>query len=85
MPTIQVSANSSRLRALKHAVEMNIDMLNDMAVDPMWMSPNDLRVLAQKPDEEIRKEMQKNSKEVFENVDKLIALQFLHAELNEIE
>ena len=85
MPTIHVSPNSSRLKALKHAVEMNIDMLNDMAVDPMWMSPNDLRKLAQKPDEEIRKEMSKNSKEVFENVDKLIALQALHAELNEIE
>lgn len=85
MASINVSPNSSRLRALKYAINMNIDMLNDMAVDPMWMSPGDLRRMATLSDEEIRKEMQKNSKEVFENIDKLIALQFLHAELNEIE
>ena len=82
MPTIRVSPNSTRLKALKFAVEMNIDMLNDMGTDPMWMSPNDLRKLATKSDEEIRKEMSKNSKEVHENIDKLIALNFIHAELN---
>ena len=85
MPSLHVSPNSMRLKALNAAINSNIDMLNDMAVDPMWMSPGDIRRLATMSDEEIRKEMSKNSKEVFENIDRLVALQFLQAELNEIE
>jgi len=85
MASIQVSPNSSRLKALKFALEMNIDMLNDMATDPMWYNPTDLRMLAGKSDEEIRTTMHKNCNEVYENIDRLIALQFLHAELNEIK
>jgi len=85
MSTINFAPNSTKLKALKYAVDVNIDMLNDMAVDPMWLSPADVRRLATLSDEDIRAELSKNSKEVYENIDKLVALQFLQAELNEIQ
>jgi len=85
MPLLNVSPNSTRLKALKASVEMSIDMFNDMAVDDMWMNPKQVRELATKSDEEIRAEMCKNSKAVYENIDQLVTLQFLYAELNNIE
>ncbi len=67
--------------ALIQSVSMSIDMLNDMALDPMFLTPSDLRKLAETSDEEIRKTFRKNADEAFKNVDQLLALQMLYSEL----
>lgn len=63
--------------ALIHSIEMSIDMLNDMGLDPMWMTPTSLRELATKSDEEIRKQFSINAEETFKNMEELAALQNL--------
>jgi len=85
MSTINFAPNSTKLKALKYAVDVNIDILNDMAADPMWLTPADVRKLSTLSDEEIRTELSKNSKEIYENIDMLVALQLLQTELNEIQ
>ena len=67
--------------ALLGAVEMSIDMYNDMALDPMWMQPSDVRELATKSDAEIRKVISDNAKEASDNLDKLIELELIRAKL----
>ncbi len=67
--------------ALLQSVEMSIDMFNDMVLDPMWMTPTQLRELAGKSDEEIRATFTKNGDEVFKNIDQLVSLQILYSEL----
>ena len=67
--------------ALLGAVEMTIDMYNDMALDPMWMQPSDVRELATKSDAEIRKVISDNAKEASDNLDKLIELELIRAKL----
>ncbi len=69
--------------ALLQSVEMSIDMFNDMALDPMWMTPSALRELAEKSDAEIRATLTKNGNEVFKNIDQLVSLQILYSELKE--
>ncbi len=76
-----ITLNPKVKSALIHAVSMNIDMLNDLAVEPMWMSPSDLRLLAQKDDAAIRAEMSKSSRAVYKNIDQLVALELLYSEL----
>ena len=70
-------------KALLQSVEQSIDMLNDMALDPMWQSPQSIRELAVKSDEEIRATITKNGKEVDANIDQLVSLQLLRADLLE--
>jgi len=67
--------------ALLQSVEMSIDMFNDMALDPMHLTPTQLRMLAAKSDDEIRAELSKHTNEVFENIDQLVSLQILYSEL----
>ena len=68
-------------KALLTTVEQTIDMLNDLAVDPMWMNPEMLRELAGKSDDEIRTTMSETSKEVYANIDRLVSLEILLVEL----
>ncbi len=72
-PAIQV--------ALLQAVEMNIDMLNDMALDPLWFNGKEIRELACKSDTEIRAVIVKHHEEAFENIEQLVSLQILYSEL----
>ena len=69
--------------ALLQTVEQAIDMLNDLAVDPMWMNPEMVRMLAAKSDDEIRTTMSENSKAVYANIDQLVSLELLRNELKE--
>lgn len=67
--------------ALERAVEINIDILNDMALENMWLTAKAVRELAEKSDEEIRHTMQKNQTAAYENVEQLVSLQILYSEL----
>lgn len=80
MPTINISEEIKQ--SLIRSVEGTIDMLNDMAVDPMFMTPSQVRELSGASDTTIRETFTKNAKEVFENVDQLINLQLLLVKLN---
>ena len=82
MPTL-TNLKGTRLKALRSCVESHIDMLNDMAVDPLWFNVTQLRELAGKSDEEIRSTMSANAKEVYENIDMLVELRFIQSDLNQ--
>lgn len=67
--------------ALLQSIEVSIDMYNDMALDPMWFQVSEIRELATKSDEEIRRVISEKSKEASENIDMLVELELLRAEL----
>ena len=79
MKTLTLSPSVQK--ALLQSVEQSIDMLNDMALDPMWQNPQSIRVLAAKSDDEIRTTMSENSKAVYANIDQLVSLEILRNEL----
>ena len=79
-----VTLTRKQLNALLMATESNIDMYDDMALDPMFLTANQVRVLATKSDEEIRKTFSNNAKETSENIDMLIELQLLYAQLKSL-
>ncbi len=79
MTTIKLS--SATKTALLWCVENSIDMLNDMALDPMWLNPKMVRELAQKSDSEIQKVFTENGAEADKNIENLIQLQILRLEL----
>ena len=79
-----VTLTRKQLNALLMATESNIDMYDDMALDPMFLTANQVRVLATKSDEEIRKTFSNNAKETSENIDMLIELQSLYAQLKSL-
>jgi hypothetical protein len=56
-------------------------MYSDMATDPMWFSVTEFRELATKSDEEIRRVIGEKSKEANKNIDMLVELELLRAEL----
>ena len=71
--------------AMLRVLENQIDMYNDMLTDPMWMNPNAIRELATKSDEEIRKTVAAQAKEVNNNVDILLEISIVHNELKVME
>lgn len=71
--------------ALLTAVEMNIDMLNDMALDTLWFSGTEIRKLAEKSNEDIRTEIQNFHNEAWQQVGQLVALELLRTELKRPE
>ena len=79
MKTITLSPAITK--ALLQSVEQSIDMFNDMALDPVWFNPESLRTLAAKSDDEIRATLSKNNKEAYSNVDQLVSLELLRADL----
>ena len=79
MKTITLSPAITK--ALLQSVEQSIDMLNDLALDPVWFNPQSLRELAGKSDEEIGEILSKNTKEAYANIDQLVSLELLRADL----
>ena len=79
MTTIKLS--SATKTALLWCVENSIDMLNDMALDPMWLNPTLVRELARQSDSEIQAVFTKNGAEADKNIENLIQLQLLRIEL----
>lgn len=67
--------------ALLQTVESTIDMLQDMALDPMWLNPQMVRELAGQTDAEIRATFTENGKEADQNINRLVEMQLLHAKL----
>lgn len=78
-----ITLNAETKAALLWCVETSIDMLNDMALDPMWFNPQTLRELAGKSDEEIRATLTANGKEADKNVTQLLNLELLRLQLRE--
>ena len=76
-----ISLSPAIQKALLLSVEQSIDMLNDLALDPMWFDPKSLRTLAAKSDEEIREILSQSIKEVYANIDQLVSLELLRADL----
>ncbi len=79
MTTITLSPATKA--ALLWCVENSIDMLNDMALDPMWLNPTLVRELARQSDSEIQAVFTKNGAEADKNIENLIQLQLLRIEL----
>jgi len=75
MTTINISPSIKA--ALIKSVECSIDMLNDMAIDPMWLNPVMVRELATKSDDVIRETISKNGKEADANIEQLVNLEIL--------
>jgi len=75
MTTINISPSIKA--ALIKSVECSIDMLNDMAIDPMWLNPVMVRELATKSDDVIRETISKNGKEAYANIEQLVNLEIL--------
>lgn len=75
--------NDAQHAALLQAVEMNIDMLNDMGMDSVWMNVSQVRELATKSDEEIRATMTSNTEEAWKEIEKLQNLQLIYNELKD--
>lgn len=73
--------DSDTRAALIESIEMSIDMYNDMATDPLHFTPSEIRELATKSDERIRENISLLTREVYNNVDKLVSLQMLLAHL----
>jgi hypothetical protein len=67
--------------ALLASIECSIDMYNDMALDPMYLQVNEVRELATMSDDEIRAKIRENANEADKNIDMLIELELLRAEL----
>jgi hypothetical protein len=67
--------------ALLGAVEMSIDMYNDMALDPMYFNPSQIRELATKSDADIRLAITEAAKDASDNLDKLVELELIRREL----
>ena len=81
MTNTNITLTPATKKALLWCVENSIDMLNDMALDPMWMNPSLVRELAQKSDGEIQATFAKNGKEADQNIENLVQLQILRLEL----
>lgn len=76
-----ITLNAETKAALLWCVENSIDMLNDMALDPMWLNATQIREMAQQSDEQIRATISANGKEADKNIENLIQLQILRLEL----
>lgn len=81
MNTITIKLTPSAKAALLQTIESTIDMLQDMAIDPMWLNPEMVRDLAGKTDDEIRDTFTENGKEADRNINQLVELQVLYAQL----
>ena len=69
---------------LRQALEAAIDFRGDTLCDEVYYSPEDIRRLASKSDEEIRKVVNENARAVNENLNRLERLQALLVRLNNI-
>jgi hypothetical protein len=67
--------------ALLASIECSIDMYNDMAIDPMYLQVGEIREMARMSDDEIRAKIRENAAEAGKNIDMLVELELLRAEL----
>lgn len=80
MATI-ITLNAETKASLLWCVENSIDMLNDMALDPMWLNATQIREMAQQSDEQIRATISANGKEADKNITQLLNLELLRLQL----
>jgi len=63
------------------SIQQAIDIFNDMALEPLFLTPTEVRALAIKSDADIRTEINKLQNDAWKQLEQLISLQILYSEL----
>ena len=85
MSTTTIKLTPAIKAALITATEMNIDVLNDMALDSLWLNGKEIRELACLSDDEIREKVSGFQEEAWKQIELLVSLQILYSELKSTE
>ena len=81
MATLTLNLTPELQAALLQSVECSIDMLTDMALDSLRLSPTEIRGLATQSDELIRVAIDNKQTEAWRQIEQLISLQLLYSDL----